>query len=163
MYIRRKVFSSYLDESGEERLFSSTEFVDEDQYLDEMMYSDYSDEELEQKEYASIRSQAKAASRMKDVVRKIRRNVDKYDGEKVVNKFTGILGRSGRVGKGVYNTTNPKLQKALGRFARSSRKLTGQPANEEAVKRAVDFANFNSKTQIASGGKGHPIREMLGI
>jgi hypothetical protein len=35
MYIRRKVFSVLQDESGEERLFSTTEFMYEDSYLDE--------------------------------------------------------------------------------------------------------------------------------
>jgi len=40
MYIKRKVFSTYIDEYGEERLFSSSEYVDEGDYLDEMMYSD---------------------------------------------------------------------------------------------------------------------------
>jgi hypothetical protein len=35
MYIRRKVFSVLQDESGEERLFSTTEFMNEDSYLDE--------------------------------------------------------------------------------------------------------------------------------
>jgi hypothetical protein len=44
MYIRRKLYSTFEDENGEERLFSTTEFIDEDQYLDEALYSDYSDE-----------------------------------------------------------------------------------------------------------------------
>jgi hypothetical protein len=44
MYIRRKVFSTFEDENGEERLFSTTEFMNEDQYLDELMYSDPEDE-----------------------------------------------------------------------------------------------------------------------
>ena len=39
MYIRRKVFSVALDEYGEERYFSTNEFLNEDSYLDEIMYS----------------------------------------------------------------------------------------------------------------------------
>ena len=35
MYIRRKVFSTFEDENGEERLFSTTEFMNEDSYLDQ--------------------------------------------------------------------------------------------------------------------------------
>ena len=39
MYIRRKVFSTLVDdETGEERLFSTTEFMNEDSYLDERLY-----------------------------------------------------------------------------------------------------------------------------
>ena len=34
MYIRRKVFSSFIDENGEERYFSTTEFEDERLYAD---------------------------------------------------------------------------------------------------------------------------------
>ena len=40
MYIRRKVFSVITDENGEERLFSTTEFIDEGNYLDELAFSD---------------------------------------------------------------------------------------------------------------------------
>lgn len=40
MYIRRKVFSVITDENGEERLFSTTEFIDESNYLDELAFSD---------------------------------------------------------------------------------------------------------------------------
>lgn len=40
MYIRRKVFSVALDEYGEERYFSTNEIINEDDYLDEMLYSD---------------------------------------------------------------------------------------------------------------------------
>lgn len=40
MYVRRKVFSVITDENGEERLFSTTEFIDESNYLDELAFSD---------------------------------------------------------------------------------------------------------------------------
>ena len=39
MYIRRKVFSVAYDENGEERLFSTTEFVNEDTYLEQREYA----------------------------------------------------------------------------------------------------------------------------
>ena len=39
MYIRRKVFSVAVDESGEERYFSTNEIINEEDYLDEVMYS----------------------------------------------------------------------------------------------------------------------------
>lgn len=35
MYIRRKVFSTFVDEYGQERYFSTTEFINEDAYLDQ--------------------------------------------------------------------------------------------------------------------------------
>ena len=40
MYIRRKVFSVALDESGEERYFSTNEIMSEDAYLDELMFAE---------------------------------------------------------------------------------------------------------------------------
>lgn len=40
MYIRRKVFSVLLDENGEERLFSTTEFVDEETYLNQKEFGE---------------------------------------------------------------------------------------------------------------------------
>ena len=47
MYIRRKVFSVALDESGEERYFSTNEIINEEDYLNEVMYSEEpSNEEL---------------------------------------------------------------------------------------------------------------------
>ena len=45
MYIRRKVFSVALDESGEERYFSTNEIINEEDYLDEVMYSDYDEDD----------------------------------------------------------------------------------------------------------------------
>lgn len=39
MYIRRKVFSTFVDEYGQERYFSTTEFINEDTYLEEGMFS----------------------------------------------------------------------------------------------------------------------------
>jgi len=44
MYIRRKVFSTFIDtETGEERLFSTTEIMSEEEYI-ERMYSEEEDE-----------------------------------------------------------------------------------------------------------------------
>ena len=42
MYIRRKVFSSVIDEeTGEEKLFSTTEFINEDTYLEQREYAKF--------------------------------------------------------------------------------------------------------------------------
>lgn len=49
MYIRRKVFSTYIDENGEEKLFSTTEIMSEESYLEKL----YSDNEPKQKEFNS--------------------------------------------------------------------------------------------------------------
>ena len=47
MYIRRKVFSVAVDENGEERYFSINEVINEEDYLNEVMYSEEpSNEEL---------------------------------------------------------------------------------------------------------------------
>ena len=40
MYIRRKVFSVAFDENGEERYFSTNEIINEEDYLDEVLYSE---------------------------------------------------------------------------------------------------------------------------
>jgi len=49
MYIRRKVFSTFIDtETGEERLFSTTEIISEESYLEGL----FSESESEQKEFA---------------------------------------------------------------------------------------------------------------
>ena len=59
MYIRRKVFSIIEDENGEERLFSTTEFVDEETYL--------------QKEFGIVDKLAKAGKKIgKNLKREIR-------------------------------------------------------------------------------------------
>lgn len=50
MYIRRKVFSLLQDEMGEERYFSTTDIVLEDE--EERLFSLVDDEDLEQKEFA---------------------------------------------------------------------------------------------------------------
>lgn len=50
MYIRRKVFSLLQDESGEERYFSTTDIVLEDE--EERLFSLVDDEDLEQREFA---------------------------------------------------------------------------------------------------------------
>ena len=46
MYIRRKAFSIAIDENGEERYFSTNEIINEENYLEEVMYSEPSNEEL---------------------------------------------------------------------------------------------------------------------
>ena len=46
MYIRRKVFSTVIDENGEEKYFSTNEIINEEDYLNEVMYSEPSNEEL---------------------------------------------------------------------------------------------------------------------
>jgi hypothetical protein len=39
MYIKRKVYSSYIDEYGEERLFSTSEIISEESYLDQREFN----------------------------------------------------------------------------------------------------------------------------
>lgn len=48
MYIKRKVFSYGYDENGEEKLFSTTEIMNEESYIERL----YSEGEPEQKEFA---------------------------------------------------------------------------------------------------------------
>lgn len=57
MYIRRKVFSLLQDEIGEERYFSTTDILMEDE--EERLFSILDDEELEQKEFGNKENKAK--------------------------------------------------------------------------------------------------------
>ncbi len=41
MYIKRKIYSSYIDEFGEEKLFSTTELIYEETYQKEFAFRDY--------------------------------------------------------------------------------------------------------------------------
>ena len=62
MYIRRKVFSLLQDENGEERYFSTTDIVLEDE--EERLFSLVEDEEyLEQKEFGRRQKLARKAER----------------------------------------------------------------------------------------------------
>ena len=59
MLIRREVYFSAIDElTGEERLYSTTELIDEDAYLDELMFSKNEEEEKPKKKMSRA---AKAA------------------------------------------------------------------------------------------------------
>ena len=62
MYIRRKVFSTVIDENGEEKYFSTNEIINEEDYLDEVMYSD-----LEEREFASKRNLKKLIKTVNEV------------------------------------------------------------------------------------------------
>ena len=48
MYIRRKAYSVVIDENGEEKLFSTTEIMSEESYLEKL----YSESESEQKVFS---------------------------------------------------------------------------------------------------------------
>lgn len=66
MYIRRKVFSVVTDENGEEKLFSTTEFINENEYLENLSNEKYfsEDEEndgLSKKQKAAIATAVTAA------------------------------------------------------------------------------------------------------
>ena len=52
MYIRRKVFSVALDENGEERYFSTNEIINEEDYLDEVLYSEDEEGYLDEVQYS---------------------------------------------------------------------------------------------------------------
>ena len=56
MYIRRKVFSTLVDEAGEERLFSTTDFVYDDRY-----FSEDDEEEEEDSWWNGLNKKQKAA------------------------------------------------------------------------------------------------------
>ena len=81
MYIRRKVFSTYIDENGEERLFSTTELVDEETYL-EKIYS----ENPEQKEFNSKAAKQRNAKFFEDKGREGLKKLIKEEGAATIEK-----------------------------------------------------------------------------
>lgn len=62
MYIKRKVFSVIIDEYGEERLYSSDEYINEEDYLDEVLYSKKKKEEEEEDEDEDYEKYLKGAA-----------------------------------------------------------------------------------------------------
>ena len=67
MYIRRKVFSTVIDENGEERYFSINEIIDEENYLNEVMYSKKNNEprKLSTDERKALADYLKAGKRVR--------------------------------------------------------------------------------------------------
>lgn len=162
MYIRRKLYSTFEDENGEERrLYSTTEFIDEDQYLDEALYSDYSDEEPEQKEYASVRKMVKQINRMG----RLEKRIDATNSRKILDKLYKAEDRVGAVGhrmntSGMFGYVNSKSKaKAVEKM---SRRLAGKEAaaagiskanKKEIQKRYFDELKENAREIISRGGK----------
>lgn len=87
MYIRRKVFSSLMDETGEERLFSTTDYEYDENgnaCLDERVFSDKNDKGMTTAQKAAIGALATIAAGTGAVVGA------KYGGKALVNKAAKI-------------------------------------------------------------------------
>lgn len=103
MYIRRKVFSVALDEAGEERLFSTCDIINEDDYLQEMMYSDEAVSE-EQKE--------KLLKRIAKGAKALPGKAWGYAKDHPYKAGAAALGTVGLIGGGVYGYRKLKNRKA---------------------------------------------------
>jgi hypothetical protein len=113
-------------------------------------------EEPEQKEYASIRTRARDISRMKDILKKAR--IGKIGKETAIKKISGSVGRSNRqLGKGMYNTTSPKLQKYLGRSARTELRSAGKPVTDKEVQKIIMRERGRAIWHADKGGKLSPM------
>jgi hypothetical protein len=144
MYIRRKAFSVAIDENGEEKLFSTTEIMSEESYLEKL----YSENE-EQKEFASVRAMKKQSKALIDAVSKkdikgagkISARINKQGLNKNSEKFLASEG-SKKVYKGQVN----KLAEIGGTKPSKAMKNL---AVEELTTGAVNLGKQN----IARGGK----------
>lgn len=85
MYIRRKAFSIAYDENGEEKLFSTTEIMSEEAYLEKL----YSENE-EQKEFASVRDAKKFVKQW------AKATIAKDASRKKLNQIGSRLAKSGK-------------------------------------------------------------------
>jgi hypothetical protein len=112
MYIRRKVFSTFEDENGEERLFSTTEFMNEDEYLDEICFSDDEDQELTKSDKARLRD-LKWFKTKKG--REVAENaIEKNDWEPYIKHTTKRGGQVGGVIGGLYGAGMGSMAGAKG-------------------------------------------------
>jgi len=138
MYIRRKVFSIAIDENGEEKLFSTTELVDEDSYI-EKLYS----ENPEQKEFTSVRGAKKIAKATLDAV---------YEGNR--KELGKIIARANRRGL-TKNSEKLLNSKGFDKVANSSANHVWRKAGDKglAPKEFKDMFRENSRNEGAAIGK----------
>lgn len=162
MYIRRKVFSTYVDEvSGEEKMFSTTEYIDEESYV-ESLYSEAEEKEFAEKEkstHKKIRGGSNARIWMdKKLQTKKDREamIEAYDQEgdrnshklgKQVAKKTAILG--GALGGAAAYSALKKGEKKAGRGAAEALKAMG--ANNKVVKAALKNPKTATAALVAGG------------
>jgi len=92
MYIRRKVYSSYIDEYGEERLFSTNEVISEEAYLG-------------QREFNSKAAKALNNKYLKRVASKTGIPVYEAKGFKTVEMDPSKWKRKARVNNEIYTTS----------------------------------------------------------
>lgn len=147
MYIRRKVFSVAIDEeSGEERYFSTNEIINEEDYLDEVMYSD-----LEEREFGknSIRYTKKL---MKSAINETFKNAEKTGTPQLSNATQERLLRvNGKKAKNLMSMPKQMNISSKGIKKNSIRRLGQDPkvlkeampeVNEAMRQQAKYTANF---------------------
>ena len=131
MYIRRKVFSAYIDEeTGEEKLFSTTEIMSEESYLEKL----YSESEPEQKEFNSKAAKQRNAKFFEDkgkerLKKSIKEGTLNEEGmsKYITDKENNING----------NRVNSKINKLKNSWLKSDYK--GYDKAEKAYKEAEKF------------------------
>lgn len=145
MYIRRKAYSVAYDENGDERLFSTTEIMNEESYL-EKLYSEKSEKDKKKSKIASgvatglgagaivagVKSK-NALEKAKEIANSYNRNalLNKYD-KRIAAKtgttvlpFGGVMGDSEKVKKAEELSKRHKrvVQNAVNKLANKSLKL----------------------------------------
>jgi len=132
MYIRRKVFSVALDEAGEEKLFSTCDIINEDDYLQEMMYSE---------EAAAEEAKEKLIKRLAKGAKALPGKAWGYAKEHPYKTGGAALGAAGLAGLGVYGykkLKKRKAEKAESYYDELEDRMYADPEVADAVQEVVD-------------------------
>lgn len=149
MYIRRKVFSVYTDELGEERYFSTTDFVNEDTYLAEGMYS--SAVLIDGKVLDGANSKAATKAEWEQMFKN-----DAHKGGKVIGNAQDVEARVKELKKAGFNKN--EINKALTREYKDAQAVAKQAKSAKNVQgiaaKSKGIIARNPKTAIALGVAG---------
>lgn len=147
MYIRRKVFSVALDESGEERYFSTNEIINEEDYLNEVMYSDYDEDDyLDEYMYSDEEESGKKSH--------LGRNI-----------ALGTAGTAALAGAGIYGAKKigAKQERLWKAVQLAGRDKTGMTTDElKALKEMKKDKELMKKVRSIRKGKKAPSIEKVG-
>jgi len=156
MYIRRKVFSTYIDEeTGEERLYSTTEIMSEESYLEKL----YSENEPEQKEFNSKAAKQRNAEFFEDKGKeRLKKSVNTgaLDAERLSDNITHkeniingnrVNSKINKLRKSWHNSTSKNYDKARKAYKDAEKfevRYGEQPINEAYKKLEVAKKNLTT-------------------
>lgn len=152
MYIRRKVFSVALDEYGEERLFSTNEIINEDDYLDEVMYSDYDDYDMDERLFTRVTIDGKNYEFTMEDLKKIGKAEDLTPAQAVKK-----LRDDAKFAK-KYKKSSAGLSEDLAQQVRTGRRT--KIVNEKSVADLGVAGKTNTTSTLSAGGAKYTKKEL---